>query len=115
MVQRHSRRGVPEGIPVQVFAAEVLVEITGQVVVHPPVGQAVVRVDPVGLTEGVVQRGVDRAGGNQGAEFGNRLRKVQVRAGFRGKFEKPQFQVHHDVDGMTAIAVGAGVRDHAFA
>src|SRR6185369_2712214 len=77
VIQRNPRLRFAERVLVEVFPLERRVEILRQVVIDELRRQRVITVERVHATVRVVQRGIERTGGDELREFGNWLGPFQ--------------------------------------
>ena len=96
------------GIESKLAAKLGVIQIVGQIVTDEVAARGEEGIATVELSESVVDRGVNWAGGDQSAQFWNRRGEAEFAGDFGGGFQPGRFQVVVDIEGVCVAAVVAG-------
>ena len=105
VIQRQRGLGLAEGVGVEVFVGELLVEVLGEVVGHEVGREGIEGIDIVDTPKRIVDGGVRGAGGDQLSQLGDRL--VEPLLLCDGTAEVMVFgrESKHDVQRVTVLGV----------
>ena len=108
MVHGEARLRLLEHVPVEDFALEVGPQVRREIARHEVAPVSVIAIQAVSLAEGVVQGDVERAGGDQRAELGDRLRQPQLTRDLGRGFDVCGLERGMDVDRVArSLVIGS--------